>query len=313
MLRSSIERVRALFDPAARCAAALLFMRDRVACVEVRRRADGWEAMAPRVETVALPLWGGRAPFDTGAVGALAAVLGRVAGNLIGRYVPVHVALADPCVHSAVLELEQLPPTRSARNDFARWRLAEALHLGDTVCASQALGADAGHQLLLAQAVDQALHRGLVDALAAAKITPWTMCPVGAHVFNQHLDHLRETNAALVIVTPDWWSLSLCDGAGRLRQVRAHWREPGDGGNVERHAEEIERSVIAYVYGAAGRRVDRLRVACADPGDPLVAALATRAPAACEITPIAGDPRDPAAPPIPGALVAIAAALGDRR
>lgn len=284
MLRSSIERLRAIVNPGDVGTAGLVIGRSRLAYVEVGREADRWQVRERR--TVPLPpdVFQGAAASET--VETLAAVLRDATGSLRRRYLPLHVGLADPWLHLEVFELAQLPATPSRQTEFARWRLAEVRRLGEVACASQTLGADGSQQLLLAMGMDAAARQTVAAALDAAGLVPWTLAACSARLFNACQARLAHTASALIVLTPDCWSLWLCDSAGRPRQVRARWRNDEDARASTALAEDIERSIVAYVHGRTGRTVDRLLVVTADAEDPLIAALSARAPEACDMVPL---------------------------
>lgn len=272
-------------NPVAAGAAGLVIGRERIAYAEIRRTADGWQLVASREVAIAPDLLTGPPAPDTAAV--LAATLREVAGDFSRRYLPLHVGLADPLVHFAVFELEQLPVNSSRQAEFARWRVAEALHLGESVCSSQPMGADDSQQLLLAMAMEGTGQRIIASALASAGLVPWTLGACSGRLFNHYQPHLAQGAAALVVLTPDSWALWLCDNQGRPRRVRARWRRAAEREeSPAADAADIERSVVAYAHSRPGRAVERLLVAATDADDAIGAALARLAPGGCEFLPL---------------------------
>ena len=270
-----IERLRARFEPAASVGLAIGCR--RVALARVRRSAGGHEVETLAEAELANPLFAGKPNPET--IAALAEALTTVAGSLAREYLPVHVSLPDAAVRLAVFELEALPRTRSEQQELARWRLQQEAGAGTVACASQALGAEGERQLLLGLAVDAEWQNVIVTALAQAGITAWSLSADVCRQFNRFHDRLTADSGALVNVSEDSWALLLWDGAGRVRYARARWRAAGD--SHTELAAEIERSIVAYAHGAAGRSVAHVYV-IADAADAaLPAALDARLRAPC--------------------------------
>ncbi len=270
-----IERLRARFEPAE--SVGLVIGRRRVAVARVRHGASGHEAVSLAEAELATSLFTGKPTPD--AIAALTEALSAVAGELARQYVPVHVSLPDAAVRLAVFELDALPKSRTEQQELARWRLQQEAGAGTVACASQALGPDGERQLLLGLALDADWQNAIAAALEQAGITAWTLSADVCRQFNRFHDRLAIDSGALVSVSEDCWALLLWDAAGRVRYARARWRAAGDD-----HADlaaEIERSIVAYTHGAAGRSVAHVYVIADAADDALPAALDARLRAPC--------------------------------
>lgn len=195
----------------------------------------------------------------------LRALLEEVTRRIEHAYVPIQVALPDPVVDVVVLELEELPKRARAREELVRWHLAKRLQLEEQALSVtfQTLGTDGGHQLLLGLGVAKELLETIDGAFKSAGIPVSTIDMGAGFRHNYLLPQVGASSGALVCFEPDYWTLSLWDGAGRLRHVSTRWREPGVDAQTEhqRVAAEVERTVMAYVHAGAGRHVERLYAA----------------------------------------------------
>lgn len=196
---------------------------------------------------------------SAGAAAGLAQALRALAGGLARRYVPLHVSLPDAAVRWATFELDELPGTRAARLELTRFRFERDGGAGTSACACQPLGRDGGKPLLFGMAMDEAWRRCIAEALAQAGLTPWSLNPNACRQFNRYHERLTQSSGALVSLAPDAWSLWLWDERGRPRYVRARWRLARE--DYAPIAQEVERSILAYVQAGPGRNVTRVFVA----------------------------------------------------
>lgn len=254
MSRSWIERLGERFAPAA--GIGLAIGRRRAVLAGVRRLPDGCRLERLAEARLTVPLFTGKpAPA---AVAALGTALTGLAAGLAREYVPLHVSLPDAAVRLTVLELEALPKTRAEQHELARWRLQQEAGAGALACATQPLGADGERQLLLGLAIDADWQAAITAALAQAGLTAWSLSADVCRQFNRFHDRLTAGSGALVNLSEDCWALLLWDEAGRVRYARARWRADHD--EHSELAAEIERAIVAYVHGAAGRSVAHVHV-----------------------------------------------------
>jgi len=214
------------------------------------------------------------------------ALLRDIAGRIGRRYVPFQLALPDPLVDAVVLELEELPGSSKARSELVRWHLAKHLHLdGQSLqITTQYLGQSGDRHLLLGLAVSADLLEAVNAAFAGAGLPPAVIDMAACYRHNYFAPQFEPGSGALVCLEPDYWSVSLWDQSGRLRQVRSRWRDGalGNTGEYRRVAAEVERTVMAYVHGAPERRIERLYAACSSGNaDALCEALNERSRETC--------------------------------
>jgi hypothetical protein len=208
--------------------------------------------------TLDVPLFTGRPSEATAA--ALAEALQELAPEAVRRYLPLHVSVPGAAVQVAVFPLDALPNKRAVQLDLARWHFAQAGNAEQAlVCDCEPLGMDDGKHLLLGFAMDQAWHACIVDALARARVTAWSLNADVCRQFNRFHDRLcaDKQGGALFAATVDAWSLLLWDGAGRTRHCSSRWRS-GEADEGTRIAAEVERRILACVQGLPGMRIEHL-------------------------------------------------------
>lgn len=208
--------------------------------------------------TLDVPLFTGR-PSEAAAA-ALAEALQELAPEAVRGYLPLHVSLPGAAVQVAVFPLDALPNKRALQLDLARWHFAQAGNAEQAlVCDCEPLGMDGGKHLLLGFAMDQAWHACIVDALARAGVTAWSLNADVCRQFNRFHDRLcaDKRGGALFAVTEDAWSLLLWDELGRARHCSSRWRsDEADEGT--RIAVEVERRILACVQSLPGMRIEHL-------------------------------------------------------
>jgi hypothetical protein len=217
---------------------------------------------------LATPLFRG-APSPQ-AKDALAEALRSLASDLKRRFVPLHVSVPDAAVRWATFELDQMPRTQATRLELARFRF-ERQGGSEAACACQPLGRDIGKPLLFGMAIDAAWRRCIAEALAKAGLRAWTLNPNACRQFNRFHERLTQASGALVALAPDAWSLWLWDERGRPRYVRARWRVARE--DHTEIAQEVERSILAYVQAGAERDVARVFIAANGEIEAMAAAL----------------------------------------
>lgn len=228
--------------------AGLALGRERVelACLGARGKVELFEA-----QPLAARLFCG--PPAAQAQERLAQALRSLAGRIARRFVPLHVSLPDAAVRYACFELDEMPAARSARLELARFRFARQGMDAESACAAQPLGREAGRALLFGMAIESAWQRLVVQALAQAGLRAWSLSANICRQWNRFHGRLACSSGALVALSPDAWSLWLWDQSGRPRYVRARWRAGQD--DHAEIAQEVERSILAYVHGGAERDV----------------------------------------------------------
>jgi hypothetical protein len=267
VLRSWTERARRGF-----ASAGLVIGRDYVGFAHVAAAKTGWRARAVAEARVSAALFSD-APTP-GASAALDEALAQFPEKLKRRYLPVHVSLPDAAVQVATFELEQLPRTPAAQIDLVRLRFARLGVSAAHVYACQPLEREGDKHLLFGMAGDAAWLKFVNDALARARIVPWSLSANACRQFNRFHDRLTQTSGALVVLAPDAWSLWLWDARGRPRHARSRWRLAN-----ESHSDialEIERLIVAYVDGDPARGVERVYVLAGEEAGAMSGALDAR-------------------------------------
>lgn len=239
--------------------AGLMIGRNRLgyACAAL----DGAEPRLVRVDErkLELPLFAGQPSNKETA--ALAEALQELAPEAAHQYLPLHVSLPGAAVQISVLSLDALPKTQAERLDLVRWHFAQTAMVGQALaCDCESIGMDGNKHLLLGFAMDQAWHACIVDALAQAGMTAWSMNADACRQYNRYCERLNENKqgGALFVAAPESWSLLVWDESGRVRYGGSRWRT----GNTDalEIAAEVERRILACVASSPAMRVERLHV-----------------------------------------------------
>ncbi len=242
--------------------AGLAFTRERVGFALLRRDGDALTVMQTRETTLDRPL----DPADRAAVPPAAQVVKTLAREIAGRYLPLHVSLADSLCRATVLELESVPTDRVGQHALAAFRLERDIGHAPASVDCQALGQDDGKSLLLAASLDADWAGYLGDILTHAGLVPWSLGTNLLCQFNRF--HRRLTadarGGALLTLSPDAWSVLIWDAQGRPRAIRSRTRPPGVD-DFETVAGELERTILAYVHGAPNREVATIHVFADNP------------------------------------------------
>lgn len=268
----SWSRLSRLFAP--RASLGLSLGRDNVRAAKLVTDAGRVTIEWVAQENLPLRLFADQPSADARA--AMAQAFAKLCAEARTHYLPVQVALPDPAVSALVFELEEVPAEALAREELARWRFAKALHLDAKAiaCATQSLGEDQGKALLMALAIEQTWLACVREALHDAGVATAVIDMAACHRFNRFHDLLTERNqdGTLVNIDSDTWSISIWDRQGRLRFIRARWRERTPAvGDV---AEEVERALRAYARPGAGKSLGSIFVSGdKDDATALVAAL----------------------------------------
>lgn len=204
-------------------------------------------------------LFAGTPPVD--AVPQLARVFEECCAVARKNFLPVQIALPDPATSIQVFELDAIPKSHAERTRLAHWRIEKELGLHDVACVSQYLGQEDGRHLLLAIGVNRTWLAAVLAACRLAGIAPRIVDAAICHTVDRFHDTLARGagDAALLVVEPDSWTLALFDARTRLRFVRSRWRDEYSGAaRADEHqsiANDVERTVLAYVHGKPGREV----------------------------------------------------------
>lgn len=181
--------------------------------------------------------------------------------------IPIQIALPDPAVSLRVFELDALPKTSKEQLALVRWRFSKEMYFADRAieCSCQSLGSENGKHLLLALAVDQAWLHCLKNACRAVGVTSTTIDMSACYRFNRFSERLSADgcDGVLIALDAEAWSISICDAQGRLRFVRAQWRESTDPDDVHGYQDiitEIEQAVRAYAHAAACRTIKNIHI-----------------------------------------------------
>jgi hypothetical protein len=251
--RSWTERAKAKLRLPRAASAGVAIGRDYVgfACLETKKGQHRMRVFEEKLET---ELFQG-APTPQAAKSLIRA-LGKAGSVLAERYLPLHVSLPDALVRCTVLELDQLPDSRTAQLELVGFRFVRQGLEGAQVHACQQFGRDGEKQLVLGLATDAGWHALVGEALERAGIAAWTVNGNACRQFNLFHDRLAGASGALIALAPDAWSLWLWDGQGRTRYGRGRWRTGGD--DHDDIALEVERSILAYVQGDSARTVAKV-------------------------------------------------------
>lgn len=245
------NRLSRLFAP--RACLGLSLGRDSVSAAKLMMNADGAHVEWVAEERLPVRLFNDSPLSETRT--ALAQAFTKLCIEVRTTYLPVQVALPDPAVSALVFELDELPAETQAREQLARWRFAKALHLDAQAiaCTTQHLGEDRGKALLLALAIEQSWLSCVRDALRDAGVTPAVIDTAVCHRFNRFYSVLtaKQRDGALVSIDNEAWTLSIWDSAGRLRFIRARWRERSPA--LRDIAEDVERALRAYARPGSGK------------------------------------------------------------
>ena len=260
-------------------AAGLSVGREHVSYVEIAKTAQKWGLRHVGEASLSGRLFAGEPAASTAAlVSALTAAVGARAP----RFGPLHVSVPDAAVRTSLFELDAVPASRAARDEFIEFRMGR--EPGATKCryVSQPLGRGAGGKhLLLGLALEERWYLAIEGALQAAGLRAWSLNANGLRQFNLHHEKIRLRSGALVTLEPDTWSLVIWDAGGLLRHSRAQWRV--DELDANEIAAEIERSIIGYVHSESGRAVDQIWICAGADTAELTELLNTRASGACQV------------------------------
>jgi hypothetical protein len=257
---------------APRQAAGIAIGRDSVGFARLGVAAGQWRVRDVHEASLPVRLFNGAAPSQAAAA-ALAQALAPLAAALKRRFMPLHVSVPDAAVRYGVFELDELPKRAPARLELVRLRFARQGANGSSVYACQAL-AEAGGRRLLGMSIDAAWQRLILEALATARLRPWSMNANVCRQWNRFHDRITQTSGALVALTADAWSLWLWDELGSPRYARARWRQ-GSGDYAE-IAQEAERAILAYVHGGPDRELANVYAVGNGETEAMAAALDTR-------------------------------------
>lgn len=198
----------------------------------------------------------------------LAAALRSAVRPLENKYVRIQITLPDAACHALTLGFDELPAKRQAVAALVRWRMARELNCEPQTltCAWQLLGEENGRHLVFVTGVDHAWYTSVQTALRLAGIVPEIIDLAASHRFNRYHDTLlaEAGGGALLALDVESYSICLWDALGRLRLVRARWRDTQSAD--DRKAEwlqlvrETEYTVRAYAQQASDRSVSRLWV-----------------------------------------------------
>ena len=252
--------------------------RERVDFARVGGRGADACVVRTASHTLDVPLFAGEP--DAAACAALVQALKDVAPDAQG-YLPLHVSLPGPVVQIGVIALDALPKKHAERVALVQWHFSQSSAPGARlVCDCEAIGTSGEKPLLLGFAIDAAWHACVVDALAAAGLTGWSLNADVCRQFNRFHDQLCSggEGGALVTLSRDAWSLLLWDDAGRVRHCSSRWRSTGSEEPV-RIAVDVERRILAAVQSLPDLHVGGLHLAADDAdaavGDAIDARLRT--------------------------------------
>ncbi len=305
MLRSWIDRLQRASPPLP--LAGLVFGRERIGFALLRREGDALSVMQARETILDRPL----DPADRSSVQPVAQVMKTLTAEIAGRYLPLHVSLADSLCRMTVLELESVPADRAGQRSLAAFRLEREVGHPPASVNCQSLGQDDGKSLLLAASLDDDWAGYLGDILTQAGLVPWSLGTNLLCQFNRFHERLttNDRGGALLALSPDAWSVLIWDAQGRPRVIRSRVRHPG-ADDYESVAGELERLILAYVHGAPQREIATIHVLADNPAMAQILDRRLKTPSR-RINPHEGCRWEGVAVPPPGSIasMALAAAL----
>lgn len=174
---------------------------------------------------------------------ALADAISKIIAQVEQTYFAVQLALPDPLMQVKVFELESVPGSERARQEFARWRLSKDFHrdVDRLAIRTQTIARGDTPPRLLIEAVEQSvLDRILYAARQAGAVV--SCVDMAARFRHEQLDKLSEADgpAALLALERTYWSLLVWDERGVYRQLKARWRD-ADSAPIDREIEKIIR------------------------------------------------------------------------
>lgn len=269
------------FASSARTCVGLRIGRERITAACVERSGPARKVLWVKSQGLDDELFIGQvndAKFRT-----LQRAIGECCRDIGMGFVPVQVSLPDPVGAYTVFELDSLPESKHAQLDLARWRFTKEQHFNesDIECSTQYLGEDHGKFLLAAAVVSREWIACVRQACDAARLFVPVIDLDSAHQFNQ-MD--GRPSVGIVCMNSDSWALRISDDAGRLRFVRARWRNGSKGeGEYQAVAAEVERTIRAYARNGGGKSIANLHVVAAKAErEGLVQALNERVHSECQ-------------------------------
>lgn len=176
--------------------------------------------------------------------------------SLPDRYVQIHVSLADPFVNVINLDFDALPVKEAQVREIVAWRLKNEYGYGSDDFVYQPFGSTShGAHLLVVTIKDE--WRTMLSVIKNRQdFTCWSIAPDIFRLFNIFYQEISPTSGALIHINDDYWTLLIWDSDAQVRSVLSHWRGETDVyGDI---ADEIERSIIAYVNSGEQRSVEKV-------------------------------------------------------
>ena len=263
MLPSSIKNLKRFFISPP-LATDIMFGRNHVEAVLCEQNQDQWCIKERFEKNMSVSLFSGNPTNDV--TSALTIALKEITNKFSKQYLPIHISLPDAAARLMTFELDQCPKSSAEQLELVRWRFSQEfpqlLHTEKIVCASQNLSrAKNGKHLLLGMMMEKMWFDCVTQALRQADIVPWSLTTHACRQFDQFHDHLtaNKQNGALVIFSPDYWSLLIWNSEGQLRLAFSRWH-PALGIDYAEVIAEIMRLVASYVYGSKERIIENLFV-----------------------------------------------------
>lgn len=159
---------------------------------------------------------------------ALVETIAPILGQIEQPYFAMQLALPDPLMQVKVFDLESVPASERARQEFARWRLSKDFHrdVDQLAIRTQTIVRNDAPPRLLVEAISQpVLDSVLLGARRAGAVL--TTVDMAARFRQGQLNKMLASNepAALFALERTYWSLLVWDERGTYRQLRARWRD----------------------------------------------------------------------------------------
>lgn len=150
-------------------------------------------------------------------------VLGQFSVRYKGEYIPLQVSLADPLVKAAVFDVETVPVQQKARDELIRWRFEKEHHID---MQEMSVTSDAGNDMQARQIYALATRSDLVELVTRACAQHGFVLnalDAAAHFFFNQTNASMQSNASLLQLNNDFWTLLVWGKDKHIRYMRSKW------------------------------------------------------------------------------------------
>ncbi len=180
----------------------------------------------------------------------------------------VLLSLPDPLARAATLDFSRIPRGRDDLAEVIQWRLRKEhdVNPATTVCRWQRLGAEGARELVYAVALNRDWLETVDRACESAGLMLSGLDIETRYDFNRLQEYHTDDAGPGVLanITEDYFTLLAWDAKQRPQLLRSRWRasvvREGLASELERLIAEVERMVLAYLYGEQRASADELYV-----------------------------------------------------